>query len=92
MLLLLPLLFFGAALYGFRLASFRSSMREALLKASVVWGVTVIAITELLTPFSALTTENLALCWAIASVLALGVIWRRAPIWPRVPSLKLQWT
>ena len=74
MLAVLPLLFFALCLIYLRATN---GWRAALLKASIVWGLVVVASTEALSPFRALSFFPLLAVWAFA-VLAAGLaVWRR---------------
>jgi hypothetical protein len=55
--------------------------QRALLAALVLWGVSVVAITELLSAFTAINQTSVALVWAGISVAAALALWalREAP-------------
>lgn len=64
----------------------RDRPREAVLLASVAWGVVVVVVTEVLSALGLLTSAGLGLAWAAIALLAAPA-WRRMrsrpPEWPR---------
>src|SRR5215472_2054561 len=70
----------------------RTSWRRLVLSASVLWGVLVTAITELLSAFSLLTSGWVFIYWTlIALALAIGIalILRLQRKTPAILSLRL---
>ncbi len=75
MLALLPLFTLAAFLATLRRDS--ESWRDALLATAVVWGVILVAITEVLSAFHALAQLPLAIAWTLAATVAIWVMRRR---------------
>jgi 4-amino-4-deoxy-L-arabinose transferase-like glycosyltransferase len=85
MLAILPLityLLLVMVLAGKRPAAERLSLRLVLLEAALAWGLFMILVLELLSPFAAITAPAVAAAWALA-IVALVVMLLRA----RRPSL-----
>jgi len=74
MLAALPLVFFGLCVLYFGVTN---DWRVAFLKASIVWGLVVVASTEALSLFRALSFPALTAVWTLASVVAALGVWRR---------------
>jgi len=70
----LPLLFFSLSLLYF---GGSNDWRLAILKAAVVWGVVVVAITESLSPFGLLSMPAVIAVWTLGSLAAGAGVWRR---------------
>jgi hypothetical protein len=95
MLLLLPVLVFGAAFLLFwereaRETKDLSGWGPAFLKAAVVWGALVVVISEGLSLFRAVRAAPLALGWAAALAALLGLLVRGGglrEVWARRRSL-----
>ncbi|NMG60087.1 4-amino-4-deoxy-L-arabinose transferase [Geitlerinema sp. P-1104] len=99
MLILLPILAWGSfflILHRYH----RHPWREALLRATVIWGVTLAVITELLSGLQVFTALGVSLAWLGAIGLSALVVWRyggrlswRWPAWrwpmPLFPSILL---
>src|SRR5258708_7841902 len=80
----LPLGLFGLSLLYLAATN---DWRSAFMKAAVVWGLIVVASTEALSPFRALSATPLAAVWAVALLVAgLGVWRRRALVAERLRS------
>jgi hypothetical protein len=69
--IVLPLAALVAVILGQRAPG--ASLRDAILRGSVLWGVALVSLTELLSAFTLLTKPALAACWAM--VLAIALIW-----------------
>src|SRR3989475_10896034 len=74
MLAVLPLLFFGLSLLFFGATN---GLRGSFVKASVVWGLVVVASTEALSPLRALSLPALTAVWTLASIAAGVGVWQR---------------
>src|SRR2546426_10608095 len=74
MLAVLPLLFFGLTLLYLGATN---GLRGAFVKASVVWGLVVVASTEALSPLRALSLPALTAVWTLASIAAGVGVWQR---------------
>src|SRR2546428_10484809 len=74
MLAVLPLLFFGLTLLYLGATN---GLRGAFVKASVVWGLVVVASTEVLSPLRALSLPALTAVWTLASIAAGVGVWQR---------------
>ena len=75
MLILLPILAWGS----FFLILHRyhhHPWREALLRAMVIWGVTLAVITELLSGLQLLTPLGVSLAWFGVMAISTFVVWR----------------
>jgi hypothetical protein len=80
----LPLGFFGLSLLYF---SSTDDWLTAVMKAAIVWGLVVVASTEVLSPLRALSVAGLSAIWAASLVVAgLGVWRRRALVAARLRS------
>ena len=101
MLILLPILAWGS----FFLILHRyhhHPWREALLRAMVIWGVTLAVITELLSGLQLLTPLGVSLAWFGVMAISTFVVWRyggrfavKWPAWrwrlPPVPVHFVSW-
>lgn len=56
-----------------------ASLREAFVRGTVVWGAILVVITELLSPFNALTVGGIAAAWIVASIAVFGFSAWRSP-------------
>src|SRR3989475_2799812 len=74
MLAVLPLLFFGLTLLYLGATN---GLRGAFVKGSVVWGLVVVASTEVLSPLRALSLPALTAVWTLASIAAGVGVWQR---------------
>src|SRR2546426_673824 len=74
MLAVLPLVLFGLTLLYLGATT---GLRGAFVKASVVWGLVVVASTEALSPLRALSLPALTAVWTLASIAAGVGVWQR---------------
>ncbi|HYN80913.1 MAG TPA: glycosyltransferase family 39 protein [Gemmatimonadaceae bacterium] len=72
-MVILPLAALVALILGQRTAS--GSMREAILRGSVLWGFALVLLTEVLSVMTLLTSWSVAAGWA--AVLTVALIWMR---------------
>ena len=55
------------------------SLREAFVRGTVVWGAILVVITELLSPFNALTVGGIAAAWVIVTIAVFGLYAWQSP-------------
>jgi hypothetical protein len=58
-----------------------ASRRGAFVRGAVLWGVTLVVITEVLSAFGALTKVGVGAMWALAVLTGGLAVWRRRPLW-----------